>query len=154
MRFFLARCENRDDEDRVFLTQSNTAWDGRHKHLFRDAVRRTGLPERFVFHGLRHAYASQLVQAGTPLAIVARQLGHANTDTVSRTYGHLSCASIEQELQMRFAPLEELRACSDERLKRLRVSLQAEEPPLPVTSWPKSNFGRLEGTLIEQLKDR
>lgn len=108
LQFFEDICTDRNPDDRIFLMGSGKAWGGNHKHLFKAAVRSSGLPDAFVFHGLRHTYASQLVQAGTPLAIVARQLGHANVDTVSRTYGHLSCQAIEEELERRFEPVDTL----------------------------------------------
>jgi len=61
-----------------------------YKAQFKQATQRAGLPREFVFHGLRHTYASQLVAAGVMLEIVARQLGHSNTTTVSRFYGQLT----------------------------------------------------------------
>ena len=44
-------------------------------------------------------------QAGTPLTVVAQQLGHANTDTVSRTYGHLAPQIREAQVRTHFARL-------------------------------------------------
>lgn len=105
-----------------------------------------------MFHGLRHTYASQLVQAGTPLPIVARQLGHANTDTVSRTYGHLSCIDIERELERRFAPLTQDMHIDRTRLGSIRRSLQDDAPVLDPGSWPMSNFSQFEGEILETLK--
>jgi integrase len=102
--------------------QSRRAWDSNHKHLFRAAVRASGLPEGFVFHGLRHTYASQLVQAGTPLVIEARQLGHSNTDTFSRTYGHLSCDTNAADLARRFAVLEPMSSVGATGMQSLRQS--------------------------------
>ncbi|SFR32832.1 Phage integrase family protein [Litoreibacter janthinus] len=150
MSFMLDQIDGKDEEDLVFRMSSGKAWTGCHKHLFKDAVRRAGLPEAFVFHGLRHTYASQLVQAGTPLAVVARQLGHSNTDTVSRTYGHLCCETIEKELSRRFAPLRRVR--NDTRLKKLRASLQTDE--VPIWSWPVSNRSKASGTLVSLLRAR
>jgi integrase len=46
--------------------------------------------EPITFHGLRHTYASTLVNKGVPLAYVAAQLGHAGTAMVERHYGHLA----------------------------------------------------------------
>ena len=148
MSFFLDQCEGKDEESHVFHMASGGHWIGHHKHIFKDAVRKAGLPERFVFHGLRHTYASQLVQAGTPLAIVASQLGHSNTDTVSRTYGHLSCQTIEEELARRFAPL--IGAREDDRLDKIRQSLQQPEPMQ--RSWPRSNFGSGGGEIVSLLR--
>ncbi len=152
MQFFISMCVGKDLDDFVFRTERSQKWNGLHKHLFKKAVRSAGLAEQFVFHGLRHTYASQLVQAGAPLAIIARQLGHSNTDTVSRTYGHLSCSSIERELELRFAPLGEGPVASDPSLKALRLSLQMNEQVLPTGSWPKSNFSLSECELLPELK--
>lgn len=148
MSFFLDQIEALDEEDLVFGMSTGRSWKGSHKHIFKEAVRLAGLPEEFVFHGLRHTYASQLVQAGTPLAIVARQLGHSNTDTVSRTYGHLCCDSIEIELSKRFAPLQKPR--NDPRLRDLRDSLQNRDEPS--WSWPSKNFSKAGGTVVELLR--
>ena len=148
MSFFLDQVEERDDEELVFRMSSERAWSGSHKHPFKEAVRRAELPEKFVFHGLRHTYASQLVQAGTPLAIVAKQLGHSNTDTVSRTYGHLCCDAIEVEISRRFAPIHQAR--KDDRLGRLRNTLQTQGEPS--WSWPQKNRSKANGTLVSLLR--
>jgi integrase len=42
------------------------------------------------FHGLRHTWASQQVMLGTPLIIVAKNLGHKDTRMVEKHYGHLA----------------------------------------------------------------
>ena len=150
MTFFLDQIEALDDEDLVFTMNSGRSWNGCHKHLFKQAVRRAGLPDSFVFHGLRHTYASQLVQAGTPLAMIAKQLGHSNTDTVSRTYGHLCCEGLEVEISRRFAPLQ--RARKDARLQRLRDTLQSKEEPH--WSWPRKNRSKAAGELVSLLRVR
>lgn len=150
MTFFLDQIETLDDEDLVFRMTSGRSWSGCHKHLFKDAVRQAGLPKSFVFHGLRHTYASQLVQAGTPLAMIAKQLGHSNTDTVSRTYGHLSCDGLESEISRRFAPLQKAR--KDARLQRLRDTLQSKTEPQ--WSWPRKNKSKASGEIVGLLRKR
>lgn len=150
MTFFLDQVEALAEEDLVFRMSSGRAWSGCHKHLFREAVRRAGLPDGFVFHGLRHTYASQLVQAGTPLAMVAKQLGHTNTDTVSRTYGHLCCDGLEHEISRRFAPLQTV--VEDPRLQQLRGSLQSKAEPQ--WSWPRKNKSKASGELVRRLRER
>ena len=148
MSFFLDQVEGLEDEGLVFRMSSGKSWTGCHKHLFKDAVRRAGLPEGFVFHGLRHTYASQLVQAGTPLAVIAKQLGHSNTDTVSRTYGHLCCDSTEAEISKRFAPLQKRRR--DVRLNALRNTLQSKSEP--AWSWPNRNRSKASGEIVKMLR--
>lgn len=42
------------------------------------------------FHGLRHTWASLAVMNGTPLLVVAKNLGHSGTRMVEKHYGHLA----------------------------------------------------------------
>ncbi|HEY3455984.1 MAG TPA: tyrosine-type recombinase/integrase [Bryobacteraceae bacterium] len=41
------------------------------------------------FHDLRHAHASELLSAGTPVKTVSKRLGHANATVTMNTYAHL-----------------------------------------------------------------
>lgn len=40
-------------------------------------------------HKLRHTQASYLIAKGVPLQVVAKRLGHTNTNMIQRVYGHL-----------------------------------------------------------------
>jgi len=40
-------------------------------------------------HDLRHTHASWLLQAGVPMFVVSRRLGHNSIDTTTRLYGHI-----------------------------------------------------------------
>jgi integrase len=46
------------------------------------------------FHQLRHTWASHAVMNGMPLMVVAKNLGHANTNMVEKHYGHLAASYI------------------------------------------------------------
>ena len=48
-----------------------------------------GLPETFVFHDLRHFFASSLIEAGFDLKRVQALRRHAGAKTTLDTYGHL-----------------------------------------------------------------
>lgn len=157
MAFFLSLCEGRGPRDPVFVRDSGRPWLGNHRHLFKAAVRASGVPNEFTFHGLRHTYASQLVQAGTPLVVVAEQLGHANTTTVSRTYGHLAPQIREAEVRQRFAPLASehsgVVARDFEKLSALRARLHGPDwrgyaEIADVNCWPRANFYRGEAALV------
>ncbi len=68
-------------------------WDGRpwdpnemSRHFTR-LVRRKKLPA-LRFHDLRHSYASMVFDAGVPLAIVSRSLGHSTVGITDAIYLH------------------------------------------------------------------
>jgi len=105
MAFFLHLMKGKPVHQCLFVRRDGRRWSDRFRYYFKLAVRAAELPEEFTFHGLRHTYASQLVQAGAPLTVVAEQLGHANTVTVSRTYGHVSPQIRESEVRQRFTVL-------------------------------------------------
>lgn len=71
---------------------------------FRIMARKIGLPSGFVFHSLRHTYASLLLRANTPPIIVSRQLGHQNMATTFRMYAHVTDDFMDHEFRNRFKP--------------------------------------------------
>ena len=121
MAWFLDLVKGRSRHEPVFVRDSGKPWYGNYKHLFKAAVREAGIPDEFTFHGLRHTYASQLIQSGATVYAVAEQLGHANPTTVLRTYGHLSPQIRESEIRQRFTPVsEENAAIANSRRESLR----------------------------------
>lgn len=127
MAWFLQLTKSKKPKDLLFIRDSGKPWYGNYKHLFKAAVREAGIPDEFTFHGLRHTYASQLIQAGATVYAVAEQLGHANPTTVLRTYGHLSPQIRESEVRQRFTSISEengdLARSSAEELRSWRASL-------------------------------
>jgi integrase len=115
MAFFLRMIEGKGSRDLVFASDMGKVWRRQHANLFRRAVSIAGLPEQFVFHGLRHTYASDLIRQGVPLEVVAKQLGHTDIRTVSQTYGHIAEQFREEQVRKRFSPLDdaEIKNASD-----------------------------------------
>jgi integrase/recombinase XerD len=115
MAFLLRMIEGKEARDLVFKSDMGKVWRRQHANLFRRAVSKAGLPEQFVFHGLRHTYASDLIRQGVPLEVVAKQLGHNDIRTVSQTYGHIAEQFREEQVRMRFSPLDyaEIKNASD-----------------------------------------
>ena len=105
LEFFDGLAAGKKPDEFLFLRNDGRAWLSNYRYWFRNAVAEADLPKGFCFHGLRHTYASQLIQVGTPLIVVAEQLGHRNIDTVSRTYGHLAPDIRLAEVRKRFASL-------------------------------------------------
>lgn len=105
LQFFKGIASHKKPNDLLFVREDGRNWYSNYRHVFKRAVRAANLPEALCFHCLRHTYASQLIQSGAPLIVVAEQLGHRNIDTVSRTYGHLAPDIRLAEVRRRFASL-------------------------------------------------
>lgn len=131
MAFLLRMIAGKEPRDLVFQSDMGKVWRRQHANLFRRAVSKAGLPAQFVFHGLRHTYASDLIRQGVPLEVVAKQLGHTDIRTVSQTYGHIAEQFREEQVRMRFSPLDdaEIKNAAEKsaELDRLWQGLQAHD---------------------------
>ena len=58
------------------------------KIWFKKAMRRIGKPD-FNFHGLRHTYATYLIQNGVSIHYVSESLGHSSPQTTLNIYDHI-----------------------------------------------------------------
>jgi integrase len=71
----------------LFCTQIGTYPDPSNiRRAFEDVLRAAKLPH-FTPHGLRHTFASLLLQAGVDVYYVSRMLGHADISLTVNTYG-------------------------------------------------------------------
>ncbi|MGE3366909.1 MAG: tyrosine-type recombinase/integrase [Rhizobiaceae bacterium] len=57
------------------------------------------------FHVLRHTHGSLLAMRGVPLAVIARQLGHADTRMTERHYAHLAPSYVADTIRGNFPTL-------------------------------------------------
>lgn len=67
---------------------------------WRAARAKAGIGDWFVPHSLRHARATELVRAGTPVPIVARILGHRDWKTTMR-YTHPTLDDLQEAIERR-----------------------------------------------------
>jgi site-specific recombinase XerD len=98
-RKLLAQCEEywRSEPPRMWLFPNRTG----KAHLdvtvaqkvFIAAKLRTGITKRSGIHGLRHAFATHLIESGADVPTVQRLLGHRSVSTTMR-YFHLSQARL------------------------------------------------------------
>jgi integrase len=79
-------------KEMVFLRSDGEPWKAAQQtRPLADACKRAGITPAIGFHVLRHSYASALVMAGVPLAVVGEQLGHSKGSPITaRHYAHLS----------------------------------------------------------------
>lgn len=75
-----------DEHDRPVHPDSVRNW-------WRRVTKRTPTLREVRLHDLRHFAATQMLQAGVPLTIVAYRLGHRDTATTLRIYAHFMPAS-------------------------------------------------------------
>lgn len=93
IREYRERCDRRVDllfpssDDPSKPTNWQTSWENAHK--------RAGLPKSFVFHSLRHSFASDLAAAGAQLLDIATLLNHKSINTTKR-YAHLTREHTDQ----------------------------------------------------------
>jgi integrase len=94
------------DDDSLFVTRLGSPYrtDYYGAQIFKKAVTKAKLPATTTPHDLRHHYASELLQAGESVVVVADRLGHSNATTVLKTYGHLVAGQVAgQEDRTRLA---------------------------------------------------
>lgn len=154
--FFHELAFGQESGDRLFRKSSGRLWGQEYKSYFQRARDKAGLSSKVTFHGLRHTYASQLLQNGASILTVADQLGHANTQTVSATYGHLTTKSRADDVERCFSSIHEPENAPS--LDRVEHCENRRKATLPVfkrtqnSSWPLSNHSRFSGTLLAQLR--
>jgi len=152
--FFLSLVQGKAASERVFRKSNGRSWGSEYKTYFQAARNKAGLPSELSFHGLRHTYASQLVQSGASLIVVADQLGHASTQTVSATYGHLIGGHQHREVNKHFDPItKQASSRTKARPETLPDSdvARAVQVPAPI-SWPRANHAKYSGRLLEQIR--
>ena len=87
--FFRQHCAGRNNP-LMFTRDGGLPWKkSEQTRPMREASANAGIT-RVNFHALRHTWASLAVMAGTPLMVIARQLGHKDTRMVEKHYGHLA----------------------------------------------------------------
>jgi integrase len=73
--------------------------------FIREACAAAGIAPSISFHELRHTYGSRLAMRGVPMAVIAAQLGHADTRMTERHYAHLGPTYVADTVRAAFGDL-------------------------------------------------
>lgn len=91
---------------KLFLRSNGKQWSkSEQQRPLAAACEAAGIEPPANFHALRHTYASRLAMRGVPLAVVAAQLGHADTRMVEKHYGHLAPSYVAETVRAAFGSL-------------------------------------------------
>jgi integrase len=84
----------------ALVKKDGNVWQKSHQNRpMADACARAKIAPPIGFHGLRHTWASLAVMNGTPLMVVAKNLGHADTRMVEKHYGHMAPSYIADAIR-------------------------------------------------------
>ena len=98
--FFRRHCAGRSGHELMFRHGDGGAWQkSEQARPMAEACTNGKIKPAISFHILRHTWASLAVMNGTPLLVVAKNLGHADSRMVERHYGHLAPSFIADAIR-------------------------------------------------------
>ncbi len=120
--FIAQRAAGKPGNARLFVRDNGKPWSkSEQQRPLSAACRAARIASPVNFHGLRHTYASRLAMRGVPLAVIAAQLGHADTRMVEKHYGHLSPSYIADTVRAAFGSLGLLETSNVEPIARTQL---------------------------------
>ena len=103
---FLAWTRGQPPHRHVFLRDDGGVWGPSHQQRpLEQASRLAGISPPVSFHVLRHTHASQLAMRGVPMAVIAKQLGHADSRMTEKHYAHLAPNYVADTIRANFPDL-------------------------------------------------
>jgi len=101
--FFAGLIAKKESNDLIFTKSDKSKWGRAHQFRpLRDACKKAEIEPAISFHILRHTHASQLAMAGTPLTVIAAQLGHSDTRMTEKHYAHLASSYVSETIRANF----------------------------------------------------
>ena len=76
------------DPSAIFVIRKGRPFNSTYNKFLEEILKTIGI-ERLTLHKLRHTHASILIAEKVPLQVIAKRLGHTDTNMIQRTYGHL-----------------------------------------------------------------
>jgi integrase len=115
----------RSPEEPLLRRDDGRAWKRAEQvRPMREACARAGIVPAVGFHILRHTHGSLLAMRAVPMAVIARQLGHADTRMTEKHYANLAPNYIADTIRESFP-----RLLGDNDRHSYRLTLIGSEPP-------------------------
>jgi integrase len=103
---FSALTAGKAPPDPVFVRADGGLWGKSHQRRpMLDACERAKILPAISFHILRHTYGATLAMRGVPMAVIAEQLGHADTRMTEKHYAHLAPSYVASTIRAHFPAL-------------------------------------------------
>jgi len=97
--FFAAHTVGRNPAEPMFKRPNGQPFAPSHqKRRMAAACAAANIVPGIPFHSLRHTYASLAIMNGTPMLVVANNLGHADTRMCEKHYGHLTSSYMDEAI--------------------------------------------------------
>jgi integrase len=103
---FSALTSGKAPNDPVFVRADGDLWGASHQRRpMLEACKRARITPAISFHILRHTYGATLAMRGVPMAVIAEQLGHADTRMTEKHYAHLAPSYVATTIRTHFPAL-------------------------------------------------
>lgn len=101
--FFARTIAGKLGGDLIFLRNKGQPWGRAHQYRpLKEACAVAKIFPGIGFHILRHCYGSRLAMRGVPMAVIAVQLGHADTRITEKHYAHLGPSYVADTVRNAF----------------------------------------------------
>jgi integrase len=105
-QFFAEHTSGKLADELIFTRGDGRAWRTSHQRRpMLEACRRAKIKPAISFHGLRHTHGSILAMRAVPMAVIAEQLGHADTRMTEKHYAHLAPNYVAETIRAHFPTL-------------------------------------------------
>jgi integrase len=103
---FSALTAGKAPNDPIFMRADGGIWGISHQRRpMLEACKRAKITPAISFHILRHTYGATLAMRGVPMAVIAEQLGHADTRMTEKHYAHLAPSYVATTIRAHFPAL-------------------------------------------------